>query len=139
MGRKGHIIALDSNAEYTATAQRYWQAAELTETIELRLGDARSTLAELQAEDQAGSYDFAFIDADKPSYDTYYEACLKLLRPGGLLALDNMFHLGRVAPRDKWSEHTHVIDALNRKIKLDDVVSIAMIPIGDGLTVCRKR
>jgi predicted O-methyltransferase YrrM len=60
---------------------------------------------------------------------------LKLLRPGGLLALDNMFHLGRVAPRYKWSEHTHVIDALNRKIKLDDRVSIAMIPIGDGLTV----
>ena len=139
MGSGGHVTALDSNETYTATAQRYWQEAGLAENIELRLGDARASLADLLAEGQAGSYDFAFIDADKSGYGSYYEACLDLLRPGGLLALDNMFHLGRVATRDKWSEDTPVIDALNAKIKADQRVSVSMVPIGDGLTLCRKR
>ena len=111
----------------------------LAENIELRLGDAQASLADLLDEGRAGSYDFAFIDADKSSYDGYYEACLELLRPGGLVALDNMFHLGRVAPRGKWNEDTPAIDALNAKIKADARVSMAMIPIGDGLTLCRKR
>ena len=139
MGSGGHVTALDSNETYTATAQRYWQEAGLAKNIELRLGDARASLADLLAEGQAGSYDFAFIDADKSGYGSYYEACLDLLRPGGLLALDNMFHLGRVATRDKWSEDTPVIDALNAKIKADQRVSVSMVPIGDGLTLCRKR
>ncbi len=139
MGPGGHVTALDSNETYTATAQRYWQEAGLSENIELRLGDARTSLADLLAEGQAGSYDFAFIDADKSGYDGYYEACLNLLRPGGLLALDNMFHLGRIASRDKWNEDTPVIDALNAKIKADPRVSVSMVPIGDGLTLCRKR
>ena len=139
MGSGGHVTALDSNETYTATAQRYWQEAGLAENIELRLGDARASLADLLAEGQSGSYDFAFIDADKSGYDGYYEACLNLLRPGGLLALDNMFHLGRVAPPDKWSEDTPVIDALNAKIKADQRVSVSMVPIGDGVTLCRKR
>ena len=139
MGSGGHVTALDSNETYTATAQRYWQEAGLAENIELRLGDARASLADLLAEGQAGSYDFAFIDADKSGYGSYYEACLDLLRPGGLLAPDNMFHLGRVATRDKWSEDTPVIDALNAKIKADQRVSVSMVPIGDGLTLCRKR
>ena len=139
MGPGGHITALDSNAEYTATAERYWREAGLAENIELRLGDAQASLADLLDEGRAGSYDFAFIDADKSSYDGYYEACLELLRPGGLVALDNMFHLGRVAPRGKWTEDTPAIDALNAKIKADARVSMAMIPIGDGLTLCRKR
>ena len=139
MGSGGHVTALDSNETYTATAQRYWQEAGLAENIELRLGDARASLADLLAEGQSGSYDFAFIDADKSGYDGYYEACLNLLRPGGLLALDNMFHLGRVATPDKWSEDTPVIDALNAKIKADQRVSVSMVPIGDGVTLCRKR
>ena len=80
-----------------------------------------------------------FSPADKSGYDGYYEACLELLRPGGLLTLDNMFHLGRVAARDKWSEDTPTIDALNAKIKSDERVSVSMVPIGDGLTLCRKR
>ncbi len=139
MGAGGHVTALDRDAEYTEIAERYWREAGLAERIELRLGDASDSLAQLLAEGQAGSYDFAFIDADKTGYDGYYEACLELLRPGGLLALDNMFHLGRVAPREKWAEETPAIDALNAKVKDDERVSIAMIPIGDGLTLCRKR
>ena len=139
MGAGGHVTALDSNETYTDTAKRYWRDAGLAENIELRLGDARTSLAELLAEGQAGSYNFAFIDADKSGYDGYYEACLELLRPGGLLTLDNMFHLGRVAVRDKWSDDTPAIDALNAKIKTDERVSVSMVPIGDGLTLCRKR
>ena len=139
MGAGGHVTALDRNAEYTEIAERYWREAGLAENIELRLGDASDSLAQLLAEGRAGSYDFAFIDADKTGYDGYYEACLELLRPGGLLALDNMFHLGRVAPREKWAEETPAIDALNAKVKDDERVNIAMIPIGDGLTLCRKR
>ncbi len=139
MGPGGHVTALDSNENYTDTARRYWQEAGLAETIELRLGDARASLAELLAEGRAGSYDFAFIDADKSGYEGYYEACLELLRPGGLLALDNMFMSGRVTSRDKRGDDTLVIDALNAKIKADDRVSVSMIPIADGLTLCRKR
>ena len=139
MGAGGHVTALDRNAEYTEIAERYWREAGLAENIELRLGDASDSLAQLLAEGRAGRYDFAFIDADKTGYDGYYEACLELLRPGGLLALDNMFHLGRVAPREKWAEETPAIDALNAKVKDDERVNIAMIPIGDGLTLCRKR
>ncbi len=139
MGPGGHVTALDSNENYTDTARRYWQEAGLAETIELRLGDARASLAELLAEGRAGSYDFAFIDADKSGYEGYYEACLELLRPGGLLALDNMFMSGRVTSRDKRGDDTLVIDALNAKIKADGRVSVSMIPIADGLTLCRKR
>ena len=139
MGREGHVTALDHNATYTDTATRYWREAGLAENIELRLGDARASLADLLAEGQAGSYDFAFIDADKSGYDGYYEACLELLRPGGLLALDNMFHMGRVASRDAWSEDTPAIDALNAKIKADERVTVSMVPIGDGLTLCLKQ
>ncbi len=139
MGLDGRVTALDTNKTFTETAKRYWQEAGLGRNIELRLGDARTSLAELLAEGQAGCFDFAFIDADKSGYDNYYEACLELLRPGGLLALDNMFHLGRVALRNKWSEDTPVIDALNAKIKVDQRVSVSMVPIGDGLTLCRKR
>jgi len=139
MGPGGHVTALDRNAEYSATAERYWREAGLAKNIELRLGDARASLAALLDEGRAGSYDFAFIDADKSGYDSYYEACLELLRPGGLVALDNMFHMGCVAPREKWNEDTPAIDALNAKIKADERLSMSMVPIGDGLTLCRKR
>ena len=139
MGADSHVTALDSNETYTDTAKRYWSEAGLAENIELRLGDARASLADLLAEGRTGSYDFAFIDADKSGYDGYYEACRELLRPGGRLTLDNMFHLGRVAARYKWNEDTPTIDALNAKIKSDERVSVSMVPIGDGLTLCRKR
>jgi len=135
----GRVTALDRNADYTATAKAYWREAGVAEHIELRLGDADASLTALLTEDRAESYDFAFIDADKSGYDSYYEACLKLLRPGGLLALDNMFHLGRVGRPDDWNEDTSAINALNVKIKADNRVSFSMVPVGDGLTLCRKR
>jgi predicted O-methyltransferase YrrM len=139
MGPEGHVTALDRNADYTATAERYWGEAGVADKIQLRLGDAKDTLAALLAEGRAGTYDFAFIDADKTGYDVYYEACLELLRPGGLLALDNMFNLGRIGRPEDWTEDTEAIDALNRKIKADHRVSVSLVPIGDGLYLCRKR
>ena len=139
MGPEGRLTALDVNANYAATARRFWAEAGLAERIELRLGDARESLAALRAEGREGVYDFAFIDADKSGYDAYYEHCLALLRPGGLVLIDNSFHMGQVAERERWSENTHVVDALNKKIRDDARVTIAMLPLGDGLTLCRKR
>ena len=139
MGPEGRLTALDVNADYAETARRFWVEAGLDERIELRLGDARESLAQLRAEGREGTYDFAFIDADKSGYDTYYEHCLALLRPGGLVLIDNSFHMGQIAEPERWSENTHVVDALNKKIRDDERVTIAMLAIGDGLTLCRKR
>ena len=139
MGADGRLTALDIDADYTGIAQRYWAEAGLAERIELRLGDARESLAALRREGLDGHYDFAFIDADKSGYDIYYEHCLALIRPGGLILIDNTFHMGQIAERKRWSENTPVVDALNRKIHGDERVTIAMLPVGDGLTICRKR
>ena len=139
MGAEGRLTALDINAEYTETARRFWAEAGVAERIELRLGDARESLAALRADGLDGAYDFAFIDADKSGYDIYYEHCLALVRPGGLILLDNTFYMGRIAEPDRWQESGAVVDALNKKIKGDERVSMVMLPIGDGLTICRKR
>ena len=139
MGADGRLTALDINADYTEIARRFWAEAGLAERIELRLGDARESLAALRADGLDGAYDFAFIDADKSGYDTYYEQCLALVRPGGLILLDNTFYMGRIAEPDRWQESGAVVDALNKKIKGDERVSMVMLPIGDGLTICRKR
>ena len=106
MGADGRLTALDIDADYTATAQRFWAEAGLAERIDLHLGDARETLAALRADGLDGHYDFAFIDADKSGYDIYYEHCLALLRPGGLILIDNTFHMGQIAERERWSENT---------------------------------
>ncbi|MCY4405214.1 MAG: class I SAM-dependent methyltransferase [Rhodospirillaceae bacterium] len=139
MGADGRLTALDVNAEYTEIARRFWAEAGLAEGIELRLGDARESLAVLRREGLDGTYDFAFIDADKSGYDIYYEQCLALVRPGGLILIDNTFYMGRIAEPERWQESGAVVDALNRKIKGDERVTIVMLPIGDGLTICRKR
>ena len=139
MGAEGRLTALDINADYTATARRFWAEAGVAERIELRLGDARESLAALRAEGLDRSYDLAFIDADKSGYDIYYEHCLALLRPGGLVLIDNTFHMGQIAEPGRWGENAPVVDALNKKIREDERVTIAMLPVGDGLTVCRKR
>ncbi len=139
MGADGRLTALDINADYTETARRYWAEAGLAERIELRLGDARESLAALRAEGREGAYDIAFIDADKSGYDIYYEHCLALVRPGGLILIDNTFHMGQIAEPERWGENAPVVDALNRKIRDDERVTIAMLPLGDGLTICRKR
>ena len=139
MGADGRLTALDINEDYTRIAQCFWAEAGVAERIDLRLGDARESLAALRAEGLDGAYDFAFIDADKSGYDIYYEQCLALLRPGGLILLDNTFHMGQIAEPERWGENAPVVDALNKKIKDDERVSMVMLPIGDGLTVCRKR
>ena len=139
MGAEGRLTALDINADYTEIARRFWAEAGVAERIELRLGDARESLAALRADGLDGTYDFAFIDADKSGYDTYYEQCLALVRPGGLILLDNTFYMGRIAEPERWQESGAVVDALNKKIKGDERVTMAMLPIGDGLTICRKR
>jgi predicted O-methyltransferase YrrM len=131
----GRVTALDVSEEWTAIARRHWAQAGVAEKIELLLGDAGAALDRLIAEGR--SYDFAFIDADKEPYDRYYEACLRLVRPGGLIALDNMFQGGRVvAPA---SDEARAIDALNRKIQADRRVSMVLLPLADGLMLCRRR
>ena len=139
MGADGRLTALDISADYTEIARRFWAEAGLAERIDLRLGDARESLAALRACGLDGAYDFAFIDADKSGYDIYYEHCVALVRPGGLILIDNTFHMGQIAERGRWGENAPVVDALNRKIKADERVTMVMLPIGDGLTICRKR
>jgi predicted O-methyltransferase YrrM len=135
----GKLITCDVSEEWTAVARRYWEEAGLSGRIELRLGPAVDTLAELRRQGGAGSFDFAFIDADKPSYNVYYEACLDLVRPGGLIVLDNMLWGGAVAdPADK-EEETEALRSLNRKVRDDERVEACLLTVGDGVLLARKR
>jgi caffeoyl-CoA O-methyltransferase len=135
----GQITALDLNEEWTAVARKHWRAAGVDHMIDLRLGDGVEGLKALLNEGYAASYDFAFIDAEKSDYDAYYEHCVQLVRPGGLIAIDNAFHGGRVVDPERATEGTAVIDALNAKIFADPRVTIVLLPIGDGLMLCRRR
>jgi len=135
----GRLVACDNNELWTATAQRYWALAGVTDRIDLRIGEALQSLDRLIGEGQAGSFDFAFIDADKGSYLNYYERCLALLRPGGLIAIDNVLWDGRVADPDNDEPDTIAIHAFNQFIAIDDRVDISMVPIADGLTLAHKR
>ncbi len=134
----GKLTALDVNQEYTDVARRYWRAAGVEERIDLRLGKARDLLAGL-VQSQAGSYDWAFIDADKVNYRHYYEASLTLLRPGGLIAIDNVLWGGAVADPADETEDTRAIRELNASILRDPRVDLTLVPIGDGVTLVRKR
>jgi len=135
----GHLVACDISREWTDVASRYWDQAGVSDKIELKLGPAMDSMDELLANGWEGGFDFIFIDADKQGYDGYYERALKLLRPGGLIALDNMLRSGRVLNPDKSDADTHAIHALNEKLKHDERVSLSMVPIADGLTLARKR
>jgi caffeoyl-CoA O-methyltransferase len=135
----GRLIACDISREWTAIAQRYWQQADLAQLIDLRLAPARDTLQSLIAAGEAGRFDFAFIDADKPALPDYYEACLTLLRAGGLVAIDNVLWGGRVADPGVQDESTRAIRAFNRRLHQDPRVELSLLPIGDGLTLARKR
>ena len=135
----GRIVACDVSEEYTSVARRYFERAGVTAKIELRIAPALETLQALLDAGQAGSFDFAFIDADKTNYDGYYERCLLLLRAGGVIAIDNMLWGGSVADPAKQDENTTAIRALNRKIAGDARVSMSLVPIGDGLLLARKR
>ena len=135
----GRLITCDVSEEWTAIARRYWREAGLSDTIELRLGDARGTLAALRIEAGDSSFDFAFIDADKPGYDAYYESCLHLVRPGGLILIDNVLWSGKVADPEILDPDTVALRALNAKIREDTRVEACLVAIGDGVMVVRKR
>ncbi|MGZ3531990.1 MAG: class I SAM-dependent methyltransferase [Vulcanimicrobiaceae bacterium] len=133
----GYLVACDVSEEYTSLARPYWEKAGVAGKIDLRLAPAVHTLDALLADGLAQSFDFAYIDADKKNYDAYYERALELVRPNGLIALDNVFWNGEVA--DPQTEDAVALNALNVKIGRDERVDASMVPIGDGLTVARKR
>ncbi|MEH2211232.1 class I SAM-dependent methyltransferase [Nostoc sp.] len=135
----GKIIACDVSEEFTAIARRYWQEAGVADKIDLRLAPALETLDELLATGQAETFDFAFIDADKENYDGYYERSLQLIRPGGLIAIDNVLWSGQVADEQNQDESTQAIRALNEKLHHDERVTLSLVPIADGLTLAIKR
>lgn len=139
LGEGGQIITCDMNIEYTAIARRYWQEAGLEDRIELRLAPAEKTLAALVQEKYTGMFDLAFIDADKSAYDGYYESCLRLLRPGGLVVFDNMLWSGRVADAGDMSADTQALRALNAKIHCDARVEASLLTVADGMMLARKR
>ena len=130
----GKIVCCDVSEEWTSIARKYWKAAGVERKIDLRLAPALDTLKKLK-----GTFDFAFIDADKANYQAYFERCLKLVRRGGLIAIDNtLWHGSVVDPRDR-SVDTRAIRAFNRRLKRNRRVEIALVPIGDGLTLAWKR
>ncbi|SRR5579885_506397 len=134
----GRAVCCDISEQYTSKARPYWREAGVESKIDLRIGPAAETLEAMIAAREP-AFDFAFIDADKTGYDVYYECVLKLLRPGGLVALDNMLWSGAVAdPRDT-SPDTAALRALNEKIHRDERVDMALIPVGDGVMLARKR
>jgi caffeoyl-CoA O-methyltransferase len=135
----GRVTACDVSEEFTSVARRYWQRAGVADKIDLRLAPALETLDKLLAEGRAGTYDFAFIDADKTNYGGYYERALQLLRTGGLVAFDNVLWSGRVADADAQDADTVALRALNAKLHADPRVTLAMLPLADGLTLARKR
>jgi len=135
----GKLIACDISEEWTGIARRYWREAGLDDRIELRLGPAAETLKALLQAGGAGSFDFAFIDADKSGYDSYYELCLQLIRPNGLIAIDNVLWSGAVLDPKKRDADTAALRALNLKIRDDARVDSALLTVGDGLMLARKR
>ncbi len=135
----GRLVALDISEEWTSIARRFWREAGVEEKIDLRLGDASDSLDALLGAGEAGSYDFMFVDADKIGYRRYAELGLELLRPGGLLAFDNVLWGGSVVDPDDSSADTLALREFNRWLHACEAVDIAMLPVGDGLTLARKR
>jgi len=135
----GRVVACDVNEEWTSIARRYWKDAGVAGKIDLRLAPASETLKSLLAAGGAGTFDFAFIDADKSNYDTYFELSLELLRVGGLIAIDNVLWSGRAADPKNQEPDTIAIRALNTKLHRDQRVTLSMVPIADGLTLALKR
>lgn len=131
----GRIVCCDISREFTDVARRTWAAAGVDDRIELRLGPALETLDDLLQEGASASFDLAFIDADKANYAGYYERALRLVRPGGLIAIDNVLWSGRVADPGVTDADTEAIRALNAAIAVDERVDLAMVPIADGVTL----
>lgn len=139
MPADGQLTCCDLSEEWTQMARRYWQTAGVLPKVDLKVGPAVHTLDRLLEHNQAGSYDLAFIDADKENYDAYYERALMLVRRGGLILFDNVLWGGRVADPADQDADTVAIRALNRKLHGDPRVSLSILPIGDGLTLALKR
>lgn len=139
MGEQGRMICCDLPGAYNTIAERYWHEAGVRERIELRLGPALQSLDSLISAGQGASFDLIFIDADKANYPAYLEQALVLLRPGGLLLFDNTLWSGRVLEVQPDSADTRTIQALNRALHDDPRVDLSLLPVGDGLTLCRKR
>ena len=135
----GRLVACDVSEEWTSIARRYWAEAGVDHKIELKLAPATETLAGLVAAGEAGTYDFAFVDADKGNYAAYYERALELLRPGGLIAVDNTLWSGRVADPSVDDPDTAAIRAFNETVHRDERVDLSLLPVGDGLTLALKR
>ncbi|WP_280152207.1 class I SAM-dependent methyltransferase [Piscinibacter sp. XHJ-5] len=134
----GRVLACDINEDYVRVGRPHWQAAGVAHKIQVQIGPALKTLDARLDAGEAGQYDFAFIDADKTGYDGYYERCLRLLRPGGLVAIDNVLWSGSVA-RPAQDADTAALQALNDKLHADARIDIAMVAISDGITLARKR
>ena len=135
----GIVVACDRDPQATAIARRYWQEAGVEHKIDLLLAPALDTLDKLIESGKSGSFDFAFIDADKRNYDNYYQRALTLLRPGGIVAIDNVLWFGRVADLEDMDKRTIAIRKFNQKLHQDNRVDISMLSIADGLTLALKR
>lgn len=135
---EGEVHSFDINTETSTIAQRFWQDAGMVHKIKFHLGKASDTLSQFINQGAANTFDFAFIDADKNNYDDYYEKSLKLVRPGGLIAIDNVLWSGAVIDPNDNDKQTKSIRALNEKLLNDTRISLSMLPIGDGLTLARK-
>jgi predicted O-methyltransferase YrrM len=136
---EGQVVACDISEEWTRIARRYWDEAGVAGKVALRIAPALETLDRLIADGQAGTFDFAFIDADKGNYDGYYERALELVRVGGLVAIDNVLWSGRVAQPEDEETDTAAIRAFNERLHGDERVALSLIPIADGLTLALNR
>lgn len=132
----GRLICVDQSEEWTQIARRYWKGAGVSEKIELRLGDGKAVLGKLSANE---TFDFAFIDADKTGYDSYYELLLPHMRPNGVMLFDNMLRNGKVVNPENDDDDTQALNALNRKLATDPRVESVLLTIGDGINMCRKK
>lgn len=139
MPEDGRIVTCDVSEDWTAVAKRYWIEAKVAHRIDLRLRPALETLRDLIDSGNANQFDFAFIDADKAQYRDYYEAALRLIRPGGVIAIDNTLWGGSVVNVNKTDPDTNAIRAFNAVLKSDDRIDLSLVPIGDGLTLAYKR
>lgn len=139
MPEEGRLIACDRSTEWTDVAQRYWREAGVDHRIDLRIGKALETMDQLISDGESGTFDFIFIDADKKNYDGYYERALTLLRPNGLMAIDNTLWNGRLIDSADQELASKTLRMLNKKIHADNRVNLSMLPIGDGLTLASKR
>ncbi|MBW4628489.1 MAG: class I SAM-dependent methyltransferase [Brasilonema octagenarum HA4186-MV1] len=135
---EGKVVACDVSEEYTAIARNYWHKAGVAQKIELHIAPALESLDRFITAGEAGTFDFAFIDADKNNYENYYERSLQLVRPGGLIAIDNVLQSGRVANPQEQDKITNSIRAFNQKLHHDSRIAISMVPIADGLTLALK-